>query len=578
MGGSSSKDDSLGDDAGGDDASPTRNFGNFEAAANGANSTTSNNGLLLASPSLAAQRKYEDEITKNVGLENFGNTCYCNSVIQLLYSCTALRHRALILHEQFVAAIAAAGGGGGGFLSSSPKVPPHLDSVLFRFCELVSMLHKSKEKKKKLSASVTSANTATPPTSPGVLSSSATTPGTVGSGPLLSAATATSTPMQNVIPVPAVVASPNDFVQRVKKENIVFRNAQQQDAHEFAMFVVNCLIENEKALLQPGGANGGGGGPGASMSSVSSDKNNNSLSSSSVAVGGGDRNNCASSRTTTPIQDIFEGSFASETSCMECETNTVRFERFFDLSLEIEQNSSLSRCILNFSSPEFLIGAEKFRCDACCASSPARRCVRVHQAPARAMLIHLKRFKFQEERQVFKKLSWRVTLPNELTVHHSCTNDGHEHMGSCSCVHNNNNNNSSSSSQEKSRSGEGHTNNHNTTRSSVFRLKGFVVHQGSGPNLGHYICCVRAFTSSGEPTDRWKRFDDDLVHDLSEKEVQQYFGLATGGAAANSGGGGAGDTSTRREAVPTLPPPPALSASDSLVSSSTAYILLYERM
>jgi ubiquitin C-terminal hydrolase len=577
MGGSSSKDESL--DECGDDASAHNFGGSFEVAgANGVSISQNHNGLLLASPSLGAQRKYEDELTKVVGLENFGNTCYCNSVIQLLYSCTALRHRALILHEQFAAATAAAGGGGGGFLSSSPKVPPHLDSVLYRFCDLVSMLHKTKEKKKKLSASVTSV--ATPPTSPGVLGSSATM-----TTPLATTTSAVTTApqLQNVVPVPAVVASPNEFVQRVKKENVVFRNAQQQDAHEFAMFVVNCLIENERALLLQSGGKGGPSGAGASLSSMSSDKEaNNSLSSSSVAVVGADGSPTTSPqrrRTTTPIQDIFEGSFASETSCMECETNTVRFERFFDLSLEIEQDASLSRCILNFSSPEFLMGAEKFRCDACCASSPARRCVRVHQAPARAMLIHLKRFKYQEERQVFKKLSWRVNLPNELMIHHSCTNGGpHEHMGSSSHHHHHHHQNSSSTSSSQDRAGG--CGSGNTTRNSVFRLKGFVVHQGSGPNLGHYICCVRSFSASGEPTDRWKRFDDDLVHDVSEKEVQQYFGLASAGGAAASSNNTTSEMGARREGREgrSMSTPAASLGVDSVVSSSTAYILLYERV
>ena len=33
------------------------------------------------------------------GLENFGNTCYCNSVLQALYFCKPFRHAILEYHE-----------------------------------------------------------------------------------------------------------------------------------------------------------------------------------------------------------------------------------------------------------------------------------------------------------------------------------------------------------------------------------------------------------------------------------------------------------------------------------------------
>ena len=38
----------------------------------------------------------------------------------------------------------------------------------------------------------------------------------------------------------------------------------------------------------------------------------------------------------------------NETRCLRCETVTSREEAFYDLSLEIEQNSSLTACLKNF--------------------------------------------------------------------------------------------------------------------------------------------------------------------------------------------------------------------------------------
>ena len=43
----------------------------------------------------------------------------------------------------------------------------------------------------------------------------------------------------------------------------------------------------------------------------------------------------------------------NETKCLECETVTSREEAFYDLSLEIEQNCSLTACLRNFRCPKY---------------------------------------------------------------------------------------------------------------------------------------------------------------------------------------------------------------------------------
>ena len=51
----------------------------------------------------------------------------------------------------------------------------------------------------------------------------------------------------------------------------------------------------------------------------------------------------------------IQGNLVNETRCLRCETVTSREEAFYDLSLEIEHNSSLTDCIKNFrsASPRF---------------------------------------------------------------------------------------------------------------------------------------------------------------------------------------------------------------------------------
>ena len=70
-------------------------------------------------------------------------------------------------------------------------------------------------------------------------------------------------------------------------------------------------------------------------------------------------------RKPTWISDIFQGIFTSETRCLNCETVTSKDEDFFDLSIDVEQNTSITSCLRNFSNTETLCSDNKFQCDSC---------------------------------------------------------------------------------------------------------------------------------------------------------------------------------------------------------------------
>ena len=74
----------------------------------------------------------------------------------------------------------------------------------------------------------------------------------------------------------------------------------------------------------------------------------------------------------TWISDIFQGIFTSETRCLNCETVTSKDEDFFDLSIDVEQNTSITSCLKNFSNTETLCSDNKFQCDSCCTLQEAR--------------------------------------------------------------------------------------------------------------------------------------------------------------------------------------------------------------
>ena len=61
----------------------------------------------------------------------------------------------------------------------------------------------------------------------------------------------------------------------------------------------------------------------------------------------------------------MQGILTSETRCLNCETVTSKDEDFFDLSIDVEQNTSITSCLKNFSNTETLCSDNKFKCDQC---------------------------------------------------------------------------------------------------------------------------------------------------------------------------------------------------------------------
>ncbi|ORZ08865.1 hypothetical protein BCR41DRAFT_297322, partial [Lobosporangium transversale] len=248
--------------------------------------------------------------------------------------------------------------------------------------------------------------------------------------------------------------TPTAFVAKVKKENELFRSSMHQDAHEFLMFIMSAITEDIEADIKKSQKEFEDNMPKAFIT-------NGSYGHKKVWV-----------------QKLFEGQLTNEIKCLTCEKTTNRAESFMDLSLDIEQNSSVTSCLRQFSASEMLCHKDKFYCDECCGLQEAEKRMKIQVLP-NILSLHLKRFKYQEALQKYVKLSYRVSFPMELRLF-----------------------NTVDEMEDPDR---------------IYDLNAFVVHVGSGPHHGHYVAVVKH-------QDRWLLFDDENVETIDESDIHKYFG------------------------------------------------------
>jgi ubiquitin carboxyl-terminal hydrolase 12/46 len=184
--------------------------------------------------------------------------------------------------------------------------------------------------------------------------------------------------------------APKKFIARLRKEKEEFDNYMQQDAHEFLNFLINHI--NEIILAE---RNQGGGKV----------KNNGCLNNSNNDI----------NAEPTWVHEIFQGILTSETRCLNCETVSSKDENFFDLQVDVDQNTSITHCLRCFSNTETLCSDNKFKCDNCCSYQEAQKRMRVKKLPM-ILALHLKRFKYMEQYNRHIKVSHRVVFPLELRL------------------------------------------------------------------------------------------------------------------------------------------------------------------
>ena len=272
------------------------------------------------------------------------------------------------------------------------------------------------------------------------------------------------------------VVSPAKFLEVLRRENEMFRTAMHQDAHEFLNLLLNEVVTNvevnakkleaEKALNEP----------------TTTERFEQALASAMPQVNG-----LKSPGNTRWVHELFEGTLTSETKCLTCENVSQRDEAFLDLSVDLDQHSSVTSCLRKFSEEEMLCERNKFHCDRCGGLQEAEKRMKIKRLP-RILALHLKRFKYTEDLQRLQKLFHRVVYPYHLRLF-----------------------NTTDDAEDPDR---------------LYELYAVVVHIGGGPYHGHYVSIIKT-------EDRgWLLFDDELVEPVDKSYVRNFFGDRPGLACA----------------------------------------------
>ncbi|BDD61208.1 hypothetical protein MAP00_006276 [Monascus purpureus] len=268
------------------------------------------------------------------------------------------------------------------------------------------------------------------------------------------------------------VVRPQQFLEVLRREHEMFRTAMHQDAHEFLNILLNEVVSNVEAEAGklPPVENG-----------LPQSKSADSLEHYTTSTGS------KTPSTTRWVHELFEGTLTSETQCLTCENVSQRDEIFLDLSVDLEQHSSVTSCLRKFSAEEVLCERNKFHCDNCGGLQEAEKRMKIKRAP-RILALHLKRFKYTEDLQRLQKLFHRVVYPYHLRLF-----------------------NTTDDTEDPDR---------------LYELYAVVVHIGGGPYHGHYVAIIKT-------QDRgWLLFDDEMVEPVDKNYVLNFFGDRPGLACA----------------------------------------------
>ena len=177
----------------------------------------------------------------------------------------------------------------------------------------------------------------------------------------------------------------------------------------------------------------------------------------------------------TVIQSIFGVQQRSTVECLECRNKTVAKQWLPMWSLSIDSQTTLLQCLTHFCEGYLLDGENKYECLACAKPVQAKISYELVEA-APIITIHLKRFVYDQQTRITKKVDRFINFPEFLDLTSYSNRDFAESL------------------QENKENNP-----------VIYELYAVVIHLGKKAHEGHVFSCIRS------PDNLWYKIDDKSV-------------------------------------------------------------------
>ncbi len=227
------------------------------------------------------------------------------------------------------------------------------------------------------------------------------------------------------------------------------------------------------------------------------------------------------------INEIFEGQSASVVHCQECNFESIRSDKFLDISIPIRNefekiyNNSLEMALSNYIKPEVLENENQYSCDICKRKVNANKFIKFEKLP-KVLFLQFNRFEYNFITDSRVKITDKITFPMILNMNLFKSAESAKNQNIENTLPLLDKNFFDKKAESKINFNEEilklEISSAFKNGKDVYELYSIVIHSGTA-NGGHYFAYIKSFED-----DFWYNYNDSDVSKISEKEIENVFG------------------------------------------------------